>query len=514
MRGAASAVDVRAVGSIPRSVDVVVVGWYADRPGGPGVDEVRGAGIELDLAVAATPAFRGELDDAPLVRPPATAGQPTCVIVGLGPQGSAGPARVRDAAQRAANACRGRDRVCLALGRDATSPTLAAAAAAEGFLLGCYAAPRRSRRPDPAGPWPSSVTVLVAPKEARRATVTRELAHATAAAGQANWVRALVDTPAGDLSPAHLAEEITAAVAGSGARCRVWSAATIRKRGFGALLAVGRASRQPPQVVELSLGLTTRELTTRGPTTRAALGLVGKGVTFDSGGLNLKRDPDEIVWMKSDMAGAAACAGAVIAAARLGLTTPVRAVLPLVENLPGGDAVRPGDVVTHPDGSTTEITDTDSEGRLILADALAHLASTSVSGIIDVATLTDAAGFGPALWAAASSDDDLCAEVLAAGERAGEPGWRIPLVADYAHLLHSPVADSVNAAAGTPDTTVLAATYLRQFVADVPWVHIDNGSTAYLERPWAGWSSGATGSPVRTLLQLLRHRAEQVRTPR
>ncbi len=504
MRSATKPVDVRTVGSIPRSVDVVVVGWYSDQPGGPGVDEVRGLGIDIGLAVAALPAFRGALDDAPVVRPPSTVGQPTCVVVGLGRSSSLDPARVRDAAQRAATACRGRARVCLALALGVAAPTLCAAAAAEGFLLGCYAAPRRSSRPDTIGPWPSAVTVLVPPSDARRTALTREVAYATVAAEQANWVRALVDTPAGDLSPARLADEITTAAAGSGARCRVWSAATIRQRGFGALLAVGQASRRPPQVVELSLG----------PTTRWALGLVGKGVTFDSGGLNLKRDPDEIVWMKSDMAGAAACAGAVIGAARLGLATPVRAVLPLVENLPGGDAVRPGDVVTHPDGATTEITDTDSEGRLILADALSYLASKDVSGIVDVATLTDAAGFGPALWAAASSDDDLCAEVLTAGERAGEPGWRIPLVAEYAQLLQSPVADSVNAAAGTPDTTVLAATYLRQFVADVPWVHIDNGSTAYLERPWSAWPGGATGSPVRTLLQLLRHRAGQADAPR
>jgi len=486
----------RLVRSIGASIDAVVVPYFADRRAGPGVGALDRFDVDLRVAVRGTPAFRGEASDPPIVIPPTAGRRPTIVIVGLGPRESVGAAQIRHAAQRAADLVRGHRRVVVTLAQVGDDRRAAVRAAAEGFLLGCYSPSTRSTRASHESA-PESVDLLVDPGDERRAHLTTALKRGQVTADQANWARELVDTPAGHLTPARLAERIRTAARGSGVRCQVWSASTIEERGFGALLAVGRGSRQRPQVVELTYGRSAGR----------GLGLVGKGVTFDSGGLNLKRDASEIAWMKSDMAGAIACAGAVIGAGRLGLATPVRAILPLVENMPGGDAVRPGDVVTHPNGATTEITDTDCEGRLILADALAFLAATPVSGIIDVATLTDAAGFGPALWAGAASDDALMAETLAAADEAGEPGWRMPLVADYADLLRSPVADQVNAAGGTPDTSVLAATYLRAFAGEVPWVHIDNGSTAYLERPWAAWPVGATGSPLRALVRLLENRA-------
>ena len=484
------------VGSIGASIDAVVVPYFADRRAGPGVGALDQFDVDVRIAVRGTPAFRGEASDPPVVIPPTSGRRPTIVVVGLGSSESAGTVQIRHAAQRAAGLLRGHRRVVLTLAQVGDDRSAAVRAAAEGFLLGCYSPSTRPTRSSHESP-PESVGLLVDSGDVRRVQLRTALERGQVTAEQANWARDLVDTPAGHLTPARLADRIRAAARGSGVRCTVWSASRIEDRGFGALLAVGRGSRQRPQVVELTYGRSAAR----------GLGLVGKGVTFDSGGLNLKRDAGEIAWMKSDMAGAIACAGAVIGAGRLGLDTPVRAILPLVENMPGGDAVRPGDVVTHPDGTTTEITDTDCEGRLILADALAFLAATAVTGIIDVATLTDAAGFGPALWAGAASDDELMAQTLAAADESGEPGWRMPLVADYAELLRSPVADQANAAGGVPDSSVLAATYLRPFVGAVPWVHIDNGSTAYLERPWATWPVGATGSPLRALLRLLENRA-------
>jgi leucyl aminopeptidase len=207
------------------------------------------------------------------------------------------------------------------------------------------------------------------------------------------------------------------------------------------------------------------------------------------------------------MAGGAAVAAAVIAAAQLALPVPAVAVVPLAENMPGGGALRPGDVLTHRGGRTSEVMDTDSEGRLVVADALGYLTERSPAALIDVATLTDAAGLGPALWAAAGTGQELMAEVLRAGEAAGEPGWPLPLPDAYRELLASAAADLRNTPVHGADSTVMAAMFLREFTAGIPWVHIDNGSTAWLEHSTGLWPEGATGSPVRALLRFLEARA-------
>jgi leucyl aminopeptidase len=478
--------EVRLTDTIPGDTDVVVLGWYRDpsRPTDSAVSS--GLGVDLARAVNSTPWFTGHERDDPLVVPSVADGTPAVVVVPLGTTREAGADNVRHAVQRAAATTRGQRNVALVLPADVS------AAGAEGFLLGAYSSPRAGRAA-PASPGTQTLVVVANPVPG----LQRDLQIAEVSANQANWVRRLVETPAGDLGPTELATVLTTAADAVGIEATVWSTDQLRQRGFGAVLAVGQGSHRAPCVVELVLGSSSPSV----------LGLVGKGVVFDSGGINLKRNPAEIAWMKSDMAGAVSCAGAMIAAARLGATgsstRSVRAVLPLVENMPGGGALRPGDVVQHPNGVRTEVTDTDCEGRLIVADGLAHLVGNGAKEVIDVATLTDAAGFGPALWAAATTDDALCAEVLSAGRLAGDPGWQIPIPASYATLLESPVADGTNAAVGVPDSTVIAATFLRGFVGATPWVHIDNGSTAYLERPWQGWPAGATGSPTRALTRFL-----------
>jgi leucyl aminopeptidase len=173
----------------------------------------------------------------------------------------------------------------------------------------------------------------------------------------------------------------------------------------------------------------------------------------------------------------------------------VTALLPLAENMPGGHALRPGDVVRHPDGRRTEVVDTDCEGRLVLADAVAYLARGGVGEIIDVGTLTDGGGVGPLLWGCWSTSPSLAQELGGAGEIADE------------RLIESSVADIANAPLSVPDSGQLAATYLRTFAGNTPWLHLDNGSSAYLDQGFAPWPVGATGSPVRALLQLLLSRA-------
>jgi leucyl aminopeptidase len=313
-----------------------------------------------------------------------------------------------------------------------------------------------------------------------------------------NWVRDMVNASPSDCTPDHMAGQAGDMARAHGLACSVLRVPELAAGGFGGILGVGQGSRNEPRLVELSY---------RGAGDGPVIGLTGKGITFDSGGLSLKRTA-EIEWMKSDMAGAATIMAVLRGAAELGLPVNIDAALPFAENMPGGAAQRPGDVLTHRGGKTSEVRDTDAEGRLIVADALAYLAERTPAVLVDVATLTDAAGLGESLWAVLGTDERLIGGLLAAGREAGDPGWHLPLPVSYRRHLASAVADIRNTPSAGADTTVMAAMYLREFSGGLPWMHIDNGSTAYLERPGEGWPEGATGSPVRALLRWVEDRAQ------
>ncbi len=356
---------------------------------------------------------------------------------------------------------------------------------AQGHVLGAW---RYRAKAGPSAP----EVVIVCDDAACR---SGELERARVIADAANWTRALVQAPPNRLGPREFADAIAAyaqEVAGDAVAVDVWEGDALAARGFGGTLGVGAGSARRPLVVELRVD---------GPGGTTAL--AGKGITFDSGGVNLKRSLSDLSWMKSDMAAAAAVAGAVIAAAALGGGGRIHAVLPIAENLPGGRAQRPGDVVVHPGGRTTEVTDTDCEGRLVLADALAWLALQRPERLLDVGTLTDSGAVGTAFWGCWGTSEPLAQQLLAAGRAADDPGWLLPLHPGYLALLESEVADVVNCPIDAPDTGQVAATYLRTFVGDVPWVHIDNGSSAWLERDAAPWPAGPTATPLRALVELL-----------
>jgi leucyl aminopeptidase len=187
----------------------------------------------------------------------------------------------------------------------------------------------------------------------------------------------------------------------------------------------------------------------------------------------------------------------------------VHGILATTENMPGGRAIRPGDVVHHRGGRTSEVIDTDAEGRVMLADALAYLAEQRPAAILDSATLTDASGLGPDLWAAMGTDTALVADVLAAGSEAGEPGWEIPLWTRYRPMIDSAVADLKNLADHGFDSAMMAGLFLRDFVPDeIPWVHLDTGSSAWAEHATDVWPEGATGAPTRTFVRLIERRAD------
>ena len=466
---------------------------------GPGAAEAARV-IGADLAgLLDRQGFGGRPGDAATFLLPG-GGQRQIVAVGAGPAGEASASTARDAAQRLAALAAGSVHAATTLGLLGPDRAASVRAAAEGFLLGSYRVPRTGSRPvagqQPAPPETLTLLTGDAGGAAAPADLRDALARGLATGQMAGWVRDLVHTPAGVATPEMLAETIAARAAEHGAAARIWTAGELAREGFGGVVGVGQGSRNSPRLVEV---------THAGPGGRQ-WAFAGKGITFDSGGLNLKRDPAEISWMRSDMAGGAAVAAAVIAAARLALPVPAVAVVPLAENMPGGGALRPGDVLTHRGGRTSEVIDTDSEGRLVVADALGYLAERSPAALIDVATLTDAAGLGPALWAAMGTGQELMAGLLRAGEAAGEPGWQLPLPGGYRELLSSPAADVRNTPTHGPDSTVMAAMFLREFAGGIPWVHIDNGSTAWLEYGTGLWPEGATGSPARALLRFLEAR--------
>ncbi|WP_448955481.1 leucyl aminopeptidase family protein [Labrys neptuniae] len=430
--------------------------------------------------------FSGKLGELALL--PASHGTGADLLaIGLGPAGHFGLDALRVAAQLAAV----RGALCTSLTRLGEDRAGAVRAVAEGIGLGHY------RAPGAPGPEEGEDLLLLRAGESADPALERALVIGEVAARTANWVRHLVDLPPNQLTPERFAGLVAEKANELGLGVEVWDGEAIEARGFGATAAVGAGSARTPRVAVL-----------RGPvrSDRKPLGLAGKGITFDAGGLNLKRNASEIVQMKNDMAGAAAVAGAVFAAVELGIMPDVVAVLPMAENLPGGAALRPGDVVGHPNGMRSEVVDTDCEGRLVLADAIAFLTAAGVDGIVDVGTLTDGGGVGPLLWGCWANDDRLAASVLAAGQRAGEPGWRLPLRAEYRGALDSRVADIANTALSQPDIGLTAATYLSAFAAATPWVHIDNGSSATIEHPIGPWSVGPTASPMRALLQLLLER--------
>nr|WP_206325497.1 MULTISPECIES: leucyl aminopeptidase family protein [unclassified Streptomyces] len=427
-----------------------------------------------------------------VVAEPSADGRGVLLHVGLGPAATADVAALRQAAAAAVRAAGPARTVRLDLALTERTGVTAAdrvAAVTEGARLALYRFDGfRTGRGQP-------------PPAELRVTGDRPaaLAAALAAAEGTCLARDLVNSPPGALTPAAFARRIETEAAAAGLSCAVYEGQDLARLDLAGLTAVSRGSAEPARYVELVYE----------PTGPAALtvALVGKGVTFDSGGLSLKPS-GELHTMKADMAGAAAVLGALVALPRLGLPVRVRAHLPLAENMPDGGALRVGDVVRHLDGTTTEITHTDNEGRVVLADVLLRASAPGAADVVlDVATLTSAAvhALGTRTGAVFSPDDGLAELVRRAGERAGESLWRLPLLAHERRRLRSAVADRVNCSHRHGDT-VQAALYLSEFLAPgTRWAHLDIAAPAWNdEPPYGEVPHGATGFGVRTLLETLR----------
>ena len=405
-------------------------------------------------------------------------------VVGLGPEENASTAEVRRAAAATARRLKARRTLVSALDSSlpSSAPGDATAAAAEGYLLGSYAFNKYRSDPDPVR------IERVAFLNGDGSGIERGVAYASAT----RLARDLSNEPAGALYPESLAERARELAEDGGLSCTVWDEKQLVDKGFGGLLAVGRGSERPPRFIQLHYAP---------PKPAGRVVLVGKGVTFDSGGLSLK-DAKSMEDMKSDMSGGAAVLGAMSALPQLQPPVEVHGFIPATENMPGPLAVKPGDVITHYGGRTSEVLNTDAEGRLILADALAFASESRPDAVVDAATLTGSivVALGRKCAGLFANDEALAEEVLEASRKEGERTWRMPLIDDYAGELDSPVADMKNIASRWGGS-IFAALFLRKFVAKgIPWAHLDIAGTARAESDSDECPKGGTGAATRTFL--------------
>ena len=311
-----------------------------------------------------------------------------------------------------------------------------------------------------------------------------------------NLARELACLPANELGPEEFAARAMADGPAHGLMVSVMGETELREMGAGALCSVADGSARPPQLVRL-------DWSPEGASKVPHLWLVGKGITFDTGGISIKPSKN-LQKMKYDMSGAACMYGAITAIARLGVELRVTGLLTLAENMPSGTATRPGDIVRAMNGKHIEVDNTDAEGRLVLADALCYAVAEGATHIIDSATLTGAVTYalGSTRAAVMTNDDVLAGRVIAAGDVAGERYWQLPMDAEYGKLMKGELADLKNVS-GTPEAgTITAAKFLEEFVDGTPWVHLDIAGTAWDNKGKPHRPKGPTGITVRTLVQL------------
>ena len=491
------------VAKVPdKAATALVVGYGADGVVGAPSGLDREYGKRLGLGISALAASVGAKSEAGHTRTlPAVGGWPVVVVVGLGDAAPA-PEDLRQAAgsgvRQAAQQGDGGVTVAVSLGADEPETVQAVA---EGALLGAYRY-RPISTGEEAAAAVASITV-VTPLAGRRAAAADPVAGALAVAQSVVAAREWVNVPPNLLYPASFAEEAKSFLKDSRVAVEVLDDKALLKGGYGGILAVGGGSSRLPRLVRLAYA-------PRGATYHLAL--VGKGITFDSGGLNLK-PADGMYTMKCDMAGAATVIAAVRAIADLGLKVKVTAYASLAENLPSDTSYRPSDVLTMYGGKTVENGNTDAEGRLVMADALARASEDAPDLILDVATLTGAAivALGDKTAGLMASDDETADRLLDAAEAAGEDVWQLPIPKHIRGKLDSKVADIRSTAGGDRGGGALvAAAFLREFVGDgIAWAHLDIAGPAWTDSGGSGYlSPGGTGFGVRTLVALARALAD------
>jgi leucyl aminopeptidase len=420
------------------------------------------------------------------------------VVVGTGRAEQASADRLRSLAGTLVRRLRDLDAGRVALAGQAPlaavgSTEAAAEALAEGLVLGAYRFDRHHMREEdrPKGVVRSIAVVTAAARQAQ--AVGRGLERGRILGEATNEARDLENEPANHMTPTDVASHALELAADVGLECTVIERAEAERLGMGSYLSVAAGSVQPPKFIVLRY---------RGAGRARPLALIGKGITFDSGGISLKPGAG-MEAMKADMSGAASVIGAMRAIGRLQPRVNVLAIAPCTENMPGGSATKPGDVVYAMDGQSIEVINTDAEGRLVLADGIGYARQERASAIVDVATLTGAmsVALGNVRAGVFASNDRLYADLERAAAAAGERLWRFPLDEEYAQDIRSDVADVKNVG-GRAAGSITAAKFLQRFVGDTPWAHMDIAGVMSVTSDKGEWVKGSSGIPVRTLVRL------------
>ncbi len=469
---------------------------------------LEGAAREVDSllgglihAIYAGGEFKADLGELITIHPMGKLAAERVVVVGLGAGEKMHSRRIRRASATAARQLQqtGARHIVLALHSEEFNldPGEAAQAEVEGALLGLYTFKKyKHSGAGTNGRNISKINLLV--DAANGATLDQAVKRGMALAEATNFARDLVNEPPNVLSPFELANRTSSMAKRLGLECEILDRPQMQELGMGGLLAVAQGSAEPPKFIILRY---------RSASQSKGMALVGKGITFDSGGLSLKPS-EQMQQMKTDMAGAAAVIGAMYAIAILKPAINVTALVPATENMPGGTAYRPGDILRIMNGMTIEIVNTDAEGRLVLADALSYAVKESLSPIIDVATLTSGivVALGSVMSGLFCNDQALASEIIAAGQVAGEKFWPMPLDEEYEEEIQSDVAD-IKQTGGRSASSAKAAKILEHFVGDTQWAHLDIAGTDFIENQKPYQEKGATGVAVRTLAELVLRRA-------
>jgi leucyl aminopeptidase len=487
-RGAAGSVVAQPAGSVATVSAEAVVVFLAEGAVGQGVAaEIDRASGGLLARLASTGDLTGRRYECiPLFAVPGV--QAAQVLVcGVGKAERIDAGVLFRAAATAARHLAGRPRGTVAFAAEASWSRLELEQAVAGGLTGMVGQDllRAERRRTPFG-----TTVWLTADAAG-------VAAGTTIGSGVNLARRLVNLPPDDLYPASFADEAVSLAARTGLEVEVWDETRLERERCRAILAVGRGSARPPRLVMLRHR--------GGGGDAPALALVGKGVTFDSGGLSLKPS-DSMLTMKCDMSGGAAMLAAIGTIAELGLPIDVVAAIGLAENMTGPAAYKLGDVITARSGTTIEVHNTDAEGRIVLADVLDVVRGLAPARIVDAATLTGSCmvALGHDVAGLFTNDQACCDAVAAAARVVGEPVWQLPMYAEYDEQITSDVADIKNVGDGRWGGAITAAKFLERFVGGIPWTHIDIAGPAFAEKPRPWTDGGATGSMVRPMVELAR----------
>jgi leucyl aminopeptidase len=470
--------------------------------GGTGAVDAALTGMISELIAAGD--IRGKWGELTLIHTFGRIPAPRVLVAGLGKTGEFTVDRVRDLSANVARSLRGKRissaaTIAHGAGIGGLDANACAQAIAEGTVLGLYRFEAHKKRGDDDAGGFDALTIVE--HDAKRAgPMSEAAARGRIVAEAANWARELANEPGNVLTPTEFSTRAEKMARERGLGFHSYDRDWAQSHGMGAFLGVAKGSAQPPKFMVL---------TYNGGVETKSLGLIGKGITFDTGGISIKPAAN-MEEMKGDMSGGAAVIAAMSAIAQLKPRINVTAIVPATENMPGGSATKPGDVLYAMSGKTIEVVNTDAEGRLILADALSYAIKLDLTPLVDVATLTGAISMalGNVAYGVFSASDALTERIKQASAASGEKCWELPMFSEYKELNKSNVADVKNSG-GRGAGSIAAAFFLREFVDDRPWAHLDIAGVDFFEKEQGVTVKGASGIPVRTLVNLALDLAER-----